>query len=79
VPEVLDYKFNHNPNYNIKKLFSGMFSQGSNYIYYPTENYFRNYKIYLFRNVPKQIAEKVLEIIGKDISQIDTKPFVEEV
>jgi len=69
VPQVFKNKFVINPDYNIKRLFSGVLSPNGYNIDYPDQKYFREEDYYLFSSVPTQLAEKIFEKLNLDIKE----------
>jgi hypothetical protein len=80
VPQVFKNKFVINPDYNIKRLFSGVLSPNGNNVYYPDEKYFMEEDFYLFSNVPTQLAEKIFEKLNLDIKfEMFKRTFLQKV
>jgi hypothetical protein len=69
VPQVFKNKFVINPNYNIKRLFSGVLSPTGNNVPYTDQKYFMEEDFYLFSSVPTQLAEKIFEKLNLDIQE----------
>jgi hypothetical protein len=69
VPQVYKNKFVINPDYNIKRLFSGVLSDKGHNVYYPDQKYFMEEDFYLFSSVPSQLAEKIFEKLNLDIKK----------
>jgi hypothetical protein len=69
VPHVIKNKFVINPDYNIKRLFSGVLSTKGHDVYYPDQKYFMEEDFYLFSSVPTQLAEKIFEKLNLDIKE----------
>ena len=68
VPQVYKHKFIINPDYNIKKLFSGVLSDKGHNVDYPDQKYFMEEDFYLFLSVPTQLAEIIFEKLSLDIN-----------
>jgi len=80
VPQVFKNKFVINPDYNIKRLFSGVLSSNGNNVYYPDEKYFMEEDFYLFSSVPTQLAEKIFEKLNLDIKdEVFKRTFLQKV
>lgn len=80
VPQVFKNKFVINPDYNIKRLFSGVLSPNGNNVYYPDEKYFMEENFYLFSSVPTQLAEKIFEKLNLDIKdEVFKRTFLQKV
>jgi hypothetical protein len=80
VPQVFKNKFVINPDYNIKRLFSGVLSPNGNNVYYPDEKYFMEEDFYLFSSVPTQLAEKIFEKLNLDIKdEVFKRTFLQKV
>jgi hypothetical protein len=69
VPQVYKNKFVINPDYNIKRLFSGVLSDIGHNVDYPDQKYYMEEDFYLFLNVPTQLAEKIFEKLNLDIKE----------
>jgi hypothetical protein len=69
VPQVYKNKFVINPDYNIKRLFSGVLSDKGHNVDYPDQKYYMEEDFYLFSNVPTQLAEKIFEKLNLDIKE----------
>lgn len=67
VPQILRNNFVINPDYNVKRLFSGVLSSQGHNVSYPEQNYFMEEDFYIFSNVPKQLAEKIFEKLNLNI------------
>jgi hypothetical protein len=67
VPQVITNKFVINPDYNIKRLFSGSLSPVGHNVYYSDQQYFMEEDFYLFSSVPFQLAEKIFDKLNLDI------------
>jgi hypothetical protein len=66
VPQIFKNKFVVNPDYNMKRLFSGvLYPEGEN-VSYPDQQYFMEEDFYLFSSVPTQLAEKIFEKLNLD-------------
>ena len=69
VPQVYKNKFVINPDYNIKRLFSGVLSDKGHNVDYPDQKYYMEEDFYLFSSVPTQFAEKIFEKLNLDIKK----------
>ncbi len=69
VPQIFKNKFTRNPDYNIKRLFSGVLSPKGTYVPYPNQNYFMEEDFYLFSSVPTELAKKIFEKLNLDITE----------
>ena len=67
VPQIFRNNFVINPDYNVKRLFSGVLSSQGHNVSYPEQNYFMEEDFYIFSNVPKQLAEKIFEKLNLNI------------
>ena len=67
VPQIYKNKFVINPDYNIKRLFSGVLSDNGNNVGYPDQKYFLEEDFYLFSSVPTELAEMIFEKLNLDI------------
>lgn len=67
VPQVYKHKFIINPDYNIKRLFSGVLSDNGHNVDYPDQKYFLEEDFYLFSSVPTELAEMIFEKLNLDI------------
>ncbi len=80
VPQVFKNNFVINPDYNIKRLFSGVLSSNGINVYYPDEKYFMEEDFYLFSSVPTQLAEKIFEKLNLDIKdEVFKRTFLQKV
>lgn len=80
VPQVFKNKFTINPDYNIKRLFSGVLSPEGINVPYPDQNYFMEEDFYLFSSVPTQLAEKIFEKLNLDINEdVFKRTFLQKV
>jgi hypothetical protein len=80
VPQVFKNKFTINPDYNIKRLFSGVLSPEGNNVPYPDQNYFMEEDFYLFSSVPTQLAEKIFEKLNLDMNEdVFKRTFLQKV
>jgi hypothetical protein len=66
VPQVFKNKFVINPDYNVKRLFSGVLSPKGYNVSYPDQQYFMEEDFYLFSSVPTELAEKIFEKLNLD-------------
>jgi hypothetical protein len=69
VPQVFKNKFTINPDYNIKKLFSGILSPEGTNVPFANQKYFMEEDFYLFSHVPTQLAEKIFEKLNLDMTE----------
>jgi hypothetical protein len=69
VPQVYKNKFVINPDYNIKRLFSGVLSDKGINVDYPDQKYYIEEDFYLFSSVPTQLAEMIFEKLNLDIKK----------
>jgi hypothetical protein len=67
VPQVYKHKFIINPDFNIKRLFSGVLSDNGHNVDYPDQKYFLEEDFYLFSSVPTELAEMIFEKLNLDI------------
>jgi hypothetical protein len=67
VPQVFKNKFVINPDYNVKKLFSGVLSPNGNNVSYPDQQYFMEEDFYLFSRIPTELAKKIFEKLCLDM------------
>jgi hypothetical protein len=67
VPQIYKHKFIINPDYNIKRLFSGVLSDNGHNVDYPNQKYFMEEDFYLFSSVPTELAEMIFEKLNLDI------------
>ena len=67
VPQIYKNKFVINPDYNIKRLFSGVLSDNGYNVDYPDQKYFVEEDYYLFSCVPTKLAEMIFEKLNLDI------------
>jgi hypothetical protein len=67
VPQVFKHKFIINPDFNIKRLFSGVLSDNGYNVDYPDQKYFMEEDFYLFSSVPTELAEMIFEKLNLDI------------
>lgn len=80
VPQVFKNKFIINPDFNIKKLFSGVLSTNGHNVYYPDEKYFVEEDFYLFSSIPSQLAEKIFEKLNLDMKdEVFKRTFLQKV
>jgi hypothetical protein len=80
VPQVFKNKFTINPDYNIKRLFSGVLSPEGSNVPYPDQNYFMEEDFYLFSSVPTQLAEKIFEKLNLDMNEdVFKRTFLQKV
>jgi hypothetical protein len=80
VPQVFKNKFIINPDFNIKKLFSGVLSIDGHNVHYSDEKYFMEEDFYLFSSVPTQLAEKIFEKLNLDIKdEVFKRTFLQKV
>jgi len=80
VPQVFKSKFTINPDYNIKRLFSGVLSQEGINVPYPNQKYFMEEDFYLFSSVPTQLAEKIFEKLNLDMAKdVYKRTFLQKV
>jgi hypothetical protein len=80
VPQVFKNKFIINPDFNIKKLFSGVLTIDSHNVNYPDEKYFMEEDYYLFSSVPVQLAEKIFEKLNLDIKdEVFKRTFLQKI
>jgi hypothetical protein len=70
VPQVYKNKFVINPDYNIKRLFSGVLTDQGHNVDYPDQKYYIEEDFYLFSSVPPQLAEKIFEKLNLDIIKV---------
>jgi hypothetical protein len=67
VPQVFKNKFVINPDYNVKRLFSGVLSPNGNNVSYPDQQYFMEEDFYLFSRIPTELAKKIFEKLCLDM------------
>jgi len=80
VPQVFKNKFTINPDYNIKRLFSGILSPEGRNVPYPNQKYFMVEDFYLFSSVPTQLAEKIFEKLNLDMTEdVYKRTFLQKV
>jgi hypothetical protein len=80
VPHIFKNKFVINPDYNVKRLFSGVLSPQGNNVPYPNQKYFMEEDFYLFSSVPTQLAEKIFEKLNLDINEdVFKRTFLQKV
>ena len=80
VPQVFKNKFTINPDYNIKRLFSGILSPEGSNVPYPNQKYFMEEDFYLFSSVPTQLAEKIFEKLNLDMAEdVYKRTFLQKV
>jgi hypothetical protein len=80
VPQVFKNKFVMNPDYNIKRLFSGVLSPNGQNVPYPDQQYFKQEDYYLFTYIPTELAEKIFEKLNLDMNlDIFKRTFLQKV
>ena len=70
VPQTFTNHFSENPNYHVKKLYSGISSTvDNNNVPYHGQTYYIKDEFYVFSNVPKELAYDIFSKLGLDIKK----------
>lgn len=69
VPQVYKNKFVINPDYNIKRLFSGVLSDDGYNVDYTDQKYFLEEDFYLFSSVPTELAEMIFDKLNLNMKE----------